>query len=275
MAAYVFCLRHADADNWEICKRDGLIGVRRSASGMKSAREVDPGDKIYVWRGGAGRPGAGLLARVKVVEAARPATSVPWPDPDSYTYVIPVELEEELTEPIPDSHPGNGKGIRFRIENTDLQKSLRPLSSESELLLAQCFAPTAVSLQDDLAVALPHGWSTDQALIKAVEEAAVAAARKHLVRDGWREIRDCQKDGCGYDLLYEHSDGRRRLVEVKGTAAPEVRFQLTRLEHEVLSRDPSGRIYVVVDALNAASVHVLDWTEVEELGVRPAAWQVG
>lgn len=64
-------------------------------------------------------------------------------------------------------------------------------------------------------------------------------------------------------------------MEVKGTSADEVRFQLTRLEHQVLSRDPSGRIYVVTTAVNAPQVHALDWTAVEELGIKPASWQVG
>jgi hypothetical protein len=39
------------------------------------------------------------------------------------------------------------------------------------------------------------------------------AGRRHLSGEGWQELRDCQRDGCGYDLLYEHADGRRRLVK--------------------------------------------------------------
>lgn len=88
-------------------------------------------------------------------------------------------------------------------------------------------------------------------------------------------MRDCQQDGCGYDLLYEHGGGRRRLVEVKGTAGTEVRFRLTRLEHEVVSRQADSRVYVVLDALADPRVHVLDADDVERLGVVPVVWEVG
>lgn len=272
---YIFCLRYADADNWQICKDRQIIGVRTSPSGIASAQSVSAGDHIYIWRGGgASKPGAGLIARIVATGPASPARDVPWPDADSYSYVIPMRLEEELGTPIPDSHPGNGKGVRFGIENTDLQKSLRPLSTESVARLRECFHDAAVDSELP-PISTSTGWSTDQALIRRVEESAVREVREHLRKEGWREVRDCQRDGCGYDFIYAHGDGRRRLVEVKGTNSTEVRFQLTRLEHQVLSRDPSGRIYVVLDALKAPVVRELDWTEVEELGLRPAAWQVG
>jgi hypothetical protein len=277
MAAYVFCLRYQDAGNWEICKRESIIGVRQSPSGINSARLLEAGDHVYVWRGGAPKPGAGLLARVVVTDEARPAQNVPWPDPSLYSCVIPFRLQEELAQPIPDSYPGNGKGTRFKIQNTDLQKGLRPLSDESELLLAACFSATdSPSVPEEVSpVDTDTGWSSDQALIRAVEAAAVQAVRKHLSDGGWKEVRDCQLDGCGYDFVFEHGDGRRRLVEVKGTSSKRLRFQLTRREHNVLSRDPSARIYVLLDALGEGRVVELDWTDVEELGVAPLSWAVG
>ncbi len=277
MTAYIFCLRYVDADNWRICKERRLIGVRTSPSGMNSAREVRLGDTIYVWRGGAGRAGAGLLAQVTATGPATPAVNAPWPESESYTFVIPFQLNEELTEPIPDGFPGNARGTRFKFMNSDLQKSLRPLSDVSAKLLAECFGSDDVLQRGEPeTIAIPGGgWSSNQDLIRRVEEAAVAAVRRHLAHEGWREVRDCQKDGCGYDLLCEHADGRRRLVEIKGTTGSAMRFRLTRLEREVLSRDPDGRIYVVLDALVTPKVEVLNWAEVEDLGVRAASWQVG
>jgi hypothetical protein len=270
MSAYVFALRQEDAANWDICKAQRMIGVRTSQSGMTSARLIHPGDAIYVWRGGSG-----LIARLRATDSARPAFNVPWPDPSSYSFVIPMEVEEELERAVPDSFPGNRKGLRFHIQNTDLQKSLRPLSDESEAALSLCFTAIPTVNADVVPVATESGWSYDQKLIRAVEQAGVSAVRAHLAQRGWREVRDCQRDGCGYDFIFERPDGARHLVEVKGTSGSIIRFNLTGLEHQVLSRDPSSRIFVVVDALNNAVVHELDWTDVEDLGCVAAEWRVG
>jgi hypothetical protein len=115
------------------------VGIDVSPAGIRSAQQVERGDTIYVWLGGAGRPGTGLIARVRASTRADRALSAPWPDPGIYSYVIPFDEVEELAQAIQDRHPGNGKGVRFKIQNTDLQKSLRPLSDESQSLLAVCF----------------------------------------------------------------------------------------------------------------------------------------
>lgn len=246
--------------------------VRPAARSIWMRRRHD-----LVWRGGAGRPGAGLLARASVTEPPRSASNPPWPEPESYSYVIPFRLVQELDTAIPDTFPGHRQGLRFKVMNSDLQKSLRPLSEESSRLMEECFSRRHDDHDSDLTgiATTGGGWSFDQDLIRRVERAAVAAVRRLLAEEGWREVRDCQQDGCGYDLLYEHPRHGARLVEVKGTAGQEVRFALTALEHQVLSRDPSAPIYVVLNALDEATVTVLDWTDVEELGVRPPAWRVG
>lgn len=278
-AAYVFSLDYADARNWDLCKAAGIVGVRRNLQGQTHARALRVGDVLYVWRGGGAKPGSGLIARATVTGPAVEAgtTEVPWPDPGLFTYVVPFELDEELPEAIADSFPDHRKGLLFKIQNTSLQKGLMPVSDESRLLLEARFATTGTPDGLELVpVAVGRaGWSTDQDLIRETERAAVAAARAFLSESGWREVRDCQLDGCGYDFVFEHGDGRQRLVEVKGTESDEVRFQLTRLEHDVISTDPRGRVYAVTRALSAPRVHVLDWTDVEDLGVKPASWQVG
>lgn len=269
----MFCLKGAEAANWDICKASRLLGISRQ--GVSAAAAVQEGDSVYVWRGGP--RDSGLLASAKATGPAIRPTSVPWPNPENYSLVVPFSLHEELATPISDSFPSNRRGIRFGIQNTDLQKGFRPVSDESARLLAECFGPSELAdTVEALPVATPgSGWSSDQAVIRDVEAAAVAAARAHLRREGWREIRDCQQDGCGYDFLYAHADGRRRLVEVKGTAGIKVRFMLTRREEQVLSSDARGRIYVVLDALGTPKVEVLDWAAVESHGVEAASWQVG
>jgi hypothetical protein len=274
VTSYVFSLSYADGANWKICKKHEIIGIR--AKGAPSARAITGGETIYVWQGGVPRRGTGLLACITASGPARRAHDIPWPDPADYICVIPFRLDEELAEPVPDEFPGHQQGARFKIQNTDLQKGFRPLSAESERLVADCFsAPPGPREPDTPVVIADGGWPADQELISRVEQAAVTAVRKHLADSGWHEVRDCQQDGCGYDLLYEHGDGRRRLVEVKGTAGTEVRFRLTRLEHEVLSRQADSRVYVVLDALADPRVHVLDADDVERLGVVPVVWEVG
>ncbi|HEY8722157.1 DUF3883 domain-containing protein [Pengzhenrongella sp.] len=279
MGNYIFCVRYEDASNWQICKEAGLLGIRTNPQGKTSATATRAGDIVYIWRGGSPKPGSGLLARVRITAPALRAKNVPWPEPDLYSYVIPFALDEELKTPIRDSFPGNKRGERFGFMNSDLQKSLRPVSADSARRLSECFRSgfdsSAIVIEQSPVATKAGGWSSDQDLIRRIEQAAISAARGHLRGDGWREVRDRQQDGCGYDLLYEHPDGRQRLVEVKGTGGAEVRFMLTRLEHSVLSHDPSGRIYVVLDALGEARVEVLDWTDVEGLGVKPERWQVG
>lgn len=281
VADYVFTLRYEDAANWDICMQEQRIGVRTSAASHKSAAQLRDGDRIYIWRGGGRKPGSGLIARALVAGPAKPATDVSWPDPSSYSYVIPVTAVEELRTPVPDRFPNNGRGKLFGIQNTDLQKGLRPVSAESSKLLAACFTVSSTSTPEGdepaySAIATPQGgWSSDQDLIRQVEQEAVRCSKDLLQSLGWREIRDCQADGCGYDFLYEEPTGRRRKVEIKGTSARDVRFLLTSREHEVLRTDPGSMVVVVTDAVSDPRTHVLEWPAVIALGVRPERWRVG
>ncbi|GAC57573.1 hypothetical protein GOHSU_22_00330 [Gordonia hirsuta DSM 44140 = NBRC 16056] len=113
--------------------------MRSSPGAQKCAREAEPGDIVYVWRGGGKRPGSGLIAQLRITEPAREAVNPPWPDGEAYSYVIPIELIAELPESIPDSFPGHRLSQRFKIQNTDVQKGFRQLSAESEEQLGLCF----------------------------------------------------------------------------------------------------------------------------------------
>ncbi|MET7767442.1 DUF3883 domain-containing protein [Nocardia sp. NPDC005366] len=281
VSEFVFSLQYKDSGNWEICQSEGLIGVRSSRRAQERAQEVKRGDTVYVWRGGTPKPRTGLIARLMVAGPGRVAKNPPWPDPQQYTWVIPIEDVVTLETPVPDRFPGNRQGVRFKVENTAVQQGLQMISAESAALMEKCFtdegfAPVGASpLPDPAAVATQGGWSTDQELIRKVEQAAISAVRSHLRADGWHETRDCQQDGCGYDLLYRRGVDEEMPVEVKGTAGMVRRFVLTRREHEVLSTDARARLYLVMDALVHPKVEALDWRGVSQLGVAPDRWRVG
>lgn len=69
----------------------------------------------------------------------------------------------------------------------------------------------------------------DRKLDKAAEERAVHIVRFHLQKLGWELIRDCQKDGAGYDLEYRKGPDVI-LVEVKGIHSKVLAFNMTAKE---------------------------------------------
>jgi hypothetical protein len=281
VAAYVFSLRYEDSGNWEICQRERLIGVRGSRHAQARAQQITPGETVYVWRGGVPKRGTGLIARFTTAGPGLRAENPPWPDPERYTWVIPIRDIECLTTAVPDRFPGNREGVRFKVQNSAVQQGLQVISRESAALMERCFTDEGFSRaegeghDEPVLVATGRGWSADQTLIRKVEVAAVAAVRILLEDRGWTEVRDRQRDGCGYDLLYRGPSGEEVLVEVKGTIGSARRFILTRREHEVLSRDRRARVFLVLDALNTATVEVLGWPDVQKLGLTPDRWRVG
>ncbi len=108
-----------------------------------------------------------------------------------------------------------------------------------------------------------------------MEAAAVTATRQHLRALGWQEIKDCQQDRCGYDLLYGRDSGQQMLVEVKGTTGPARRFLLTPLERRVLETESEARLYLVLEALGQPVVEELDWQRVQRLGLTATGWRAG
>lgn len=95
MTGWVASLSVAEADNWEICKRDSWFGSPNTVS-----KNVKVGDELFMWRSKGG-----LFAYCVVTGDAEPAATsyVPWPNADKYKYVWPIEVVEELPEPLPTS----------------------------------------------------------------------------------------------------------------------------------------------------------------------------
>lgn len=93
MTGWVASLSVAEADNWQVCKRDSWFGSPNSV-----AKNVKVGDELFMWRSQQG-----LFAYCVVTGDAEPAATsyVPWPNPDRYRYVWPIAVVEELPAPLP------------------------------------------------------------------------------------------------------------------------------------------------------------------------------
>lgn len=105
-------------------------------------------------------------------------------------------------------------------------------------------APGAALVTSDL----PHTPS-NSVRNKLAEKRAVDLARKALEAQGWSLKRDCQKDGVGYDLLYEKGD-RELHVEVKGIMSPTLAFNLTPKESWRVETDVDFVVIAVTNVLS-------------------------
>ncbi|MGY1621059.1 hypothetical protein ACI789_02535 [Geodermatophilus sp. SYSU D00965] len=93
MTHWVGSISFEQRDNWEICKRTSLFG-----SNTPTALGVREGDELFIW--GSQR---GWLARCRVTaDARRPGgvDDVPWPDPERYIALIPIEVLGEPEVPL-------------------------------------------------------------------------------------------------------------------------------------------------------------------------------
>lgn len=80
-------------DNWDICKQESLFG-----SNTQTALGVRAGDELFIWGSRQG-----WLARCRVTQDARRprgVDEVPWPDPERYTALIPIEVLDEPASPL-------------------------------------------------------------------------------------------------------------------------------------------------------------------------------
>jgi len=109
------------AHNWRYCVEAGELGIPRERS--NEAQGVRPGDHIYIWRSGAAKSGAGLIARVRVSGQATPLDgSERWPRLQTYGCKIPIDQITELSSPVWSRFPNNGRNAQG-IENGWLTRS--------------------------------------------------------------------------------------------------------------------------------------------------------
>jgi hypothetical protein len=127
-----FITSFSDDDHWAICKDKGLWGTRLPSS--KAASDVRADDLVVIWEANRG-----LRAVVKAVSLAqRPRTpdEFPWPEPDQYVYLFPIEVLIELDEPVGDDFDNPDRiSTRFRLKNAEVQPGFRRLEREQMSLI--------------------------------------------------------------------------------------------------------------------------------------------
>lgn len=93
MTSWVGSISYDQRGNWAICKRESLFG-----SNTRTALRVRAGDELFIWGSQQG-----WLGRCRAIADARAPESVekvPWPDPERYTAVIPMEVIDEPRSPV-------------------------------------------------------------------------------------------------------------------------------------------------------------------------------
>jgi hypothetical protein len=148
---------------------------------------------------------------------------------------------------------GNGKNDKWRKEFADFAEILVTKRTDSEP------RPPTLSFPD----------SKQR---KLVEEAAIAAAKQFLSKK--YQIKDRQKDNCGYDLLARHrKTGEELHIEVKGTGGKIMHFYMTRNEFRYMP-SPQWRLIMVCDALGSPETTMMDAAEARKtFNIDPFAWE--
>jgi hypothetical protein len=145
--AFLATLSAAAASNWGICKRHGLWGTGTSWTAKKAARNVSPGDDLFVWQSGAG-----LIARARIVTTARAVRNhaeVPWPEPQRYSFTFGISVEQELDEPIGDRFKDH-HSIQFGIRTHELQAGLIQIGDDVAASLRSAFNDFDVARIEEL-----------------------------------------------------------------------------------------------------------------------------
>ena len=92
---------------------------------------------------------------------------------------------------------------------------------------------------------------------RAVELAAIDAARSHYEDAGW-QVDDVSRENRGWDLTCTAPDGEERHVEVKGVSGTIPSVLLTRNEGRVAGERRTWRLAVVTRALSSPRIHIAD-----------------
>ncbi|WP_222195367.1 hypothetical protein [Modestobacter italicus] len=163
MTYWVGSISFEQRDNWQICKRESLFG-----SNTPTALGVRAGDELFIWGSKQG-----WLARCRATEdARRPAGTeeVPWPDPQHYKALIPVEVLDEPAAPVAMAGPELKRTVGIdtvrlpQFPRIDLQRA-----EHLTILLAENFEPHRA--RDRTPAPLPV--DTDEPLLKALTELKV------------------------------------------------------------------------------------------------------
>lgn len=104
---------------------------------------MNGGDRIFVWQGGSPNGFVAELGSLATVEMVGPTTRVPWPTPERFGGVFPIEIIAETATPLGDRFPDdNGRfGLRYGFNNTALQHIFEEISPDIATLIATDLAP--------------------------------------------------------------------------------------------------------------------------------------
>lgn len=117
-----------------------------------------------------------------------------------------------------------------------------------------------------------NGGFPDKEHRDKVEAASVTFAMQCLRKRKY-EIKDLQKDNCGYDLLARRKKPPSELhVEVKGTSNKEMSFYISKNEKEHML-NPKWRLLMVTSALSSPKASLLTSSKVNKLfDFTPITW---
>ncbi|HEV7865465.1 MAG TPA: hypothetical protein VGR20_22400 [Acidimicrobiia bacterium] len=130
-----------DLGYWTISKEKGLWGTRLQSS--KAASEVRADDLIVVWE--AKRGIRAVLKAVSLAQRPRTLDEFPWPDPELYVYLFPIEVLVELDEPVGDDFDQPDRiSARFGLKNAEVQPGFRRLPREQMSLILEAVEKAGV-----------------------------------------------------------------------------------------------------------------------------------
>lgn len=137
MAVFLATVGPDALDNWRLCRRDGVWGVRERGrsgrTGTANAQRVKAGDTIYVWRskGRDRHVKSGIFAKAVALggfQTIGGGAAIPWPDRAAYLGSFPIDVLAELAEPVPDRFEGF-VGVESGIENIALIHGFREITN--------------------------------------------------------------------------------------------------------------------------------------------------
>lgn len=164
-------------------------------------------------------------------------------DPQAFRDFSRASEEPELSEDFDSSR--NGPLAEYSSHGVDL---VIPLSQTSDLSIAPevPYSPKERTRDDDISDDRGFG---DRQRNKAAEVRAVEIASAYMQSQGWFLSRDCQREGCGYDLEFVRGAARLH-VEVKGIQASRIAFNMTAKEWHVCKTDGQFVLIAVTNVLH-------------------------
>jgi hypothetical protein len=135
---FITTISSDDPGYWAISKEKGLWGTRALSS--RAAAEVRADDLVVIWE--AKRGLRAICKAVSLSQRPRTLDQFPWPDPELYVYLFPIEVLVELDEPLGDDF-GRADRIsaRFRLQNSQVQTGFRRLEREQMSLILGALEP--------------------------------------------------------------------------------------------------------------------------------------